>query len=232
MLTIRSPQYRAFQEQMESDFARKLRIALAGKYPRVLPRFPEAVQERIVSNMLGRAGTWGITWQSSLVTFAELMLAIAPNFDEQHHIRTALGLKWLGADRVMQSILERVPEEAWTAAEASGDDLPLFVPPELLNASPIEQTTDAIVLVLWDFSERMDPRRLAVDAHDLAKSLNLAEVRDAPLTLAVWQMLYGPTFRDPRVNPWVNDVFGASRTPREIVAMLKSRIALDHGRMV
>jgi hypothetical protein len=217
---------------MESDFARKLRIALAGKYPDVLPRFPEAVQSRIVSNMLGRAGSWGITWQSSLVTFAELMLTIAPNFDEQHHIRTALGLKWLGADRVMQSILERVPETAWAEAEAQANDLPLFIPPELLNASPIEQTAAAIVLVLWDFSERIDPRRVASDAHHLAESLNLAEVRDAPLTLAVWQMLYGPSFRDPRVNPWVSEVFDASRSQREIVAMLKSRIAQDRGRMV
>ncbi|MCF6249989.1 MAG: hypothetical protein L3J75_01790 [Methylococcaceae bacterium] len=53
----------------------------------MLSRFPEQIQLKIVSNMIDRAKRWGINWKSSLVIFAELMISIAPNFDQQVDIQ-------------------------------------------------------------------------------------------------------------------------------------------------
>ena len=231
-MIIRKSQGEVFQNEAENNFRRALRLSLAEKYPDTLPRFPEDIQDTMVANMLGRARRRGITWQSALVTFAELMLAIAPNFDEEHHIRTALGLKWLGPDRVMQSITERVPAEAWELAEAASEDLPLFTRPELLRSALLARSTEAIPLVLWDFAEQIDPGRLAGESNAIAEALNLMDVQDATLTIAVWKTLYGPDFRNSATNLWIDDVFGRTRTSREKVAMLKFRIALDHGRFV
>jgi len=232
MLKINPRQFAVFQGQAERQFVRQVQHALAEKYPHVLPRFPEPIQERIVINMFDRAKRWGIDWQSSLAIFAELMLAIAPNFDEQPEIKEALESDTEQANQIIRTITRRVPDVVWSQAEATTDDLPLFLSADDLTLSLIDQTNSAISLVLWDKVSDIDTRQFAASGCQYAAQLGLDDIDDAPLTLIVWRCLYGSGFSNPMVYSWVNDIMDKTRRPREIVSMIKFRIALDHGRLV
>ncbi len=76
--------------------------------------------------MIDRAKRWGINWKSSLVSFAELMISIAPNFDQQADIKRVLESDKEQANQRIKSITEYVPDFAWSQAEANSDDLPFF----------------------------------------------------------------------------------------------------------
>jgi len=232
MLKLRPEQFEVFQEQAERKFVQQLQHSLAEKYPHLLPCFPDAIQNQIVINMINRAKSWGISWQSSLVIFAELMIAIAPNFDEQTEIRDALKSDTKQINQIMKTITDHVPETVWAKAEASADDLPLFLNADYLNASLIDQTISAIPLVLWDKMTDIDAQQYAKNAYQYANQLGLNGLNDAPLTLAVWRGLYGSEFKNPKVYPWVNDIMYNKGQPREILSMIKFRISLDHGRRV
>ncbi|TGO02266.1 hypothetical protein PN36_27830, partial [Candidatus Thiomargarita nelsonii] len=161
MLKLRPEQFEVFQEQAEREFVQQLQHSLAEKYPNDLPCFPDAIQNQIVINMITRAKSWGITWQSSLVIFAELMIAIAPNFDEQTEIRDALKNDTKQVNQIMKTITDHVPETVWAKAEATADDLPLFLNADYLDASLIDQTISAIPLVLWDKMAEIDAQQSA-----------------------------------------------------------------------
>lgn len=232
MLKISSQQWAIFERHAVESFAHELREALANKYPYILKRFPNEIQIKILSNMLGRAERWGITWRSSFSIFAELMLSIAPNFDEEPHIRKFLETHRHDMDRAIQGLYQKVPEQAWAAAEIAVEDLPLFVAPQLLNSTNIEQVAAAIPLVLWDHADAMNYQEIAGTALNYAKTLGLGGIMDAPLAIIAWRFLYGADFRDSNIHPWLDDIFNHQRLPREVVAMLKFRIALDHGRLI
>jgi hypothetical protein len=232
MLKINSQQFEMFQQQAEHQFTQKLQQALADKYPQMLSRFPEEIQLKIVSNMIDRASRWGIDWKSSLVIFAELMISIAPNFDQQVDIQRVLDSDPAQVNQRIKSITEYVPDTAWSEAEANTDDLPYFISAEFLNTPLTEQTASAIPLVLWDKEAEFDTHQYATSAIQYANQLEFNNINDAPITIVVWRSLYGIRFNNPEVYPWVTDIMDSKRPARERIAMLKYRIALDHGRMV
>ncbi len=232
MFTLRPEQFQVFQEQAERKFALQLQHFLVKKYPYVFSSFPDSIQNQIVMNMINRAKSWGITWKSSLTIFAELMIVIAPNFDEQTEIRYALKSDRKQINQIMKTITYRVSEAAWSKAKATADDLPLFLSANYLNASLMNQTVSAIPLVLWDKVDKFNAYQYAINAFQYATQLGLNGLNDAPLTLVVWRCLYGPRFNDPQVYSWVSDIMNNKHQPREILTLIKLRIALDHARRV
>ena len=232
MLTINPQQFEVFEKQAERQFAQRLQHTLAEKYPHILPSFPDEIQLKIVVNMIERAKHWSIDWRSSLVVFAELMMTIAPNFDEQADIKSVLGSNKEQANQIIKSITEYVPDSAWPQAEAAIEDLPLYLSGNFINASLLEQTVSSIPLVLWDKVADLDTHKYAEDACQFANDIGLNDLNDAPITILMWRCLYGEDFNNPAINTWVADIINIKRDPRERIAMLKFRIALDHGRMV
>ena len=232
MLTIRADLMRTLEEHARSKFVGELRAGLAKKYSHCLPSFPVPVQEQIVRNMLGRAARWGITWKSALVAFSEMMLAVAPNFDEHAEVRAALGMAWLGPDRAMLTLHRRVPKSVWREIATAAQDLPLFVPGNCLNSPLIDQTAAAIPIALGDLLNDADPQKLAESALMMAQSLGLDRIVDAGLVLTARRLFYAEELRERKPLPWQTDVFDRNHSPREIVAMLKLRIGLDHRRFI
>lgn len=232
MFTLRPEQFQVFQEHAEHKFAQKLQHVLAEAYPHVLPCFPDEIQNKIVMNMINRAKSWGITWESSLTIFAELMIVIAPNFDEQTEIRDTLKSDRIQINQTMKMITDIIPEVTWHKAKANADELPLFLSANYLNTSLMNQTISAIPLVLWDKIANINAYQYAINAFQYATQLGLNGLNDAPLTLVVWQCLYGSKFQNPKVYSWVNNIINNKRHPREILEIIKFRIALDHGRRV
>ena len=78
-MIIRKAQIVALNEGVVHDFQTRLRTALEGRYVHVLPRLPRSARDIVVANMLARAKAWGVTWESALVRFADL-LAVSPDF--------------------------------------------------------------------------------------------------------------------------------------------------------
>lgn len=231
-LKIRPEQFEALQAQTEDQFIRNVQQALVVKYPHCLPRFPNEIQKRIVNNMLDRAKHRGLNSQASLAAFAELMMAIAPNFDEQATIKAALEtLPDDDRDAEFQNLAKLVPDQAWKEAESSTETLPLYLSPKQIDQPLPEKTAAALPLLLWDKPE-INSQSLAEASCAQAATLRLTNSNDAPITHAVWQTLYGKDYNEPTVHAWLEDIFDHQRPSRQVVAMLKLRIMLDHKRWV
>ncbi len=229
---IRKVQLDAFKKESLTKFAEELTPALAEKYPHILPSFPKGIQKMIVVNMLGRACHWGITWQSALVIFSELMLAIAPNFDQEPRIKAALKSPRMDPNGFMLEINRRVPNGVWNSATAASQNLPLFTAPEFIDAPIDTRILQAIPMVLGDRLKGIDLPGLAADSILLAKELSLQKIEESGLVLAAWRLMYGPDFQKPETHPWLRDIFNHQNEPLKKVAMLKYRICLDHQRFV
>lgn len=232
MLKISAQSLNVFNEQVERQFIQKIQRLMAEKYPHIFSRFPDQIQFKIVSNMMDRAKQWGINWKSSLVIFAELMIKIAPNFDQQVQIKSALENNQDRINQTIQSINQFVPDLAWDEAEANAEDISLFLSADTLSASKIEQTASAIPLALWDIAPKINALHYATHACHYAQTLGLDEQHDAPLGLVAWRCLYGKEFNHRDKNAWVAKIMDRQRSSRERIALLKFRIAEDHGRLV
>lgn len=234
MLTISQSALAYYRKDFLGRFLKQITPALAERYPHFLPRFPESVQTEIVRNMVGRGARWGVKDLQALLAFAELMISVAANFDEEPNIRAVLqgAAKQQGRspDEVVVSFTDLVPEAAWESAERGACDLPFFTPSHLLTATLLDRTTAAVPLVLFDATDLQNPRGVAMAGAAVAEELHLEGQSDAPLVMVAWRQLYGPKFNDKSMYPWVGDVLEAN--PRACLAMLKFRIALDHGRFV
>ncbi|MCF6252777.1 MAG: hypothetical protein L3J75_16145 [Methylococcaceae bacterium] len=205
---------------------------LGQQIPTLAAAIPEQIQLQIVNNMIERTQSWGITWKSAIVNFAELMITIAPNFDQQADIKTVLASDRELVNQRMKILNQYVPEQAWKQAEAAYESLPLYHAKPYLQSTLTEQTRSAIPLVLWDKEDTMDKLYYLNSASDYAEKLGLHTLTDATLTIVVWRSLYGITFNNPEINAWVVDITNSQHHPWQRLAMLKYRIALDYGRRI
>ena len=232
MLIIRTAQVAALNRQAQQTFETRLQRALEERYIHVLPRLPISAREVIVTNMLARAKAWGITWESALVRFAELMLAVAPNFDENTRIRAVLSTAGPNINRTVLTLEKRIADDTWAQAEAESHDLPLFLSPIELALGSRRRNGRAIGLALGDLDGPADADEMAVIAQNQADAAGWMKIPDAVLTLGVGLRLYGDQMTSAQLYPWTTDVFDGTRDARTAVAMLKYRIALDHSRFV
>ncbi len=231
-LKIRQEQFEALKKPPEDQFVCNIQQALVEKYPHCLPRFPDAIQKRIVRNMLDRARYRGLASQAALAAFAELMMAIAPNFDEQPDINQAISaLPDEDREAEFHRLAETLPAQVWKAAESTIETLPLYLSSGQINLPLLEKTQAALPLLLWDRQD-LEMQALAQSSYDQANALGIIENNDAPITCAVWQTLYGKDYNNQTVHAWLKDIFDHQRSPKMIIAMLKFRIMLDHKRWV
>lgn len=235
MLVISHTQMGAFERGAEDGFLERLRGHLARRHPAFLPRFPPPVQTLILARMTERARSRGATWESSIALYCDLMEGVAPNFDAVPEIASAIGPPDRGADERIAALAERVPAQAWARAEAGRDELALYAPVGLDDASPAERLAAALPLVLWDSVTADGAVAAAERALALAARHGFAEhaggLADAGLALAGWQALYGST-PAARSASWLRDVSDPGRPAAERLALLRLRIMLDHGRRV
>lgn len=223
-------QMAALRRNLEDSFQARLTLSLSRRYPHILKRFPSEIQGRIVSNLIARARYCGCTWQSSIGTFAELMLCAAPNFYQERHIADVLRSAGKNIDSAMRRLHRHLHPEAWTLARAQAQDLPLFTRPETDSFSVRKRTLAAFPLALWGLQG--DAGKVAELADHQTKQWGLDLVEDSALTLAAWFAFDGPQFADIRHNPWIGDALAKGRSARESVALFKLRLALDHQRFI
>lgn len=232
MFQVLESQTKAFDDVAERLFVDQLGDYLCSRSDVVLPRFPREPRRRIVKIMIARGRFWGATWESSLGLFADLMQTVAPSFDKVPEIRQALAVEKQAANERILEIKRFVPDAAWREASLSRVELYLFTAPELDTEDMNVRLAAALPVVLWDRVSLDQADGLAERGIRLANRLGVGELEDGPLVVAVSEGLYGSEFFKASIYPWAADVFAPRRRPKERLAMLRCRIALDFGRRV
>ncbi len=229
MLSFSPGAITALRAGARPGFLDRVRRRLALTYPHFLPCFPEAVQARITGHMLERAAGWGLTHQASLWTFCELMVSLAPNFDEEPMVRARLEQERDQLDRALPDLAQTMPPYVRRNVRRIGSRLPLFAPHRLAEAPLPERTAAAIPLALHDRREAGDPAGTAALAHAEAARLALDPVADAPLVVAACQSFWGPHFAR---LPWADTLWREPWSAAERVELLRLRLATAHRRFV
>ncbi len=232
MLRISPASSNALEDAAWPGFIERLREAYEAEYPHVLPCFPPDLQFRIVENMVGRAERWGIWRQDAFAIFTELMMAIAPNFDEHPDISAVLSDDDEDINEIVATLDERIEDSVWEEVEANAADLPLFVPAALIDAPLEVKVAAAIDIALAGVPLPAPAAEIARRAMAEAYRLGLADETDAPLAVAAWRIFYGDSATDVRRHEWLADLFNQALPARTRVAQLKFQIALDFNRFV
>lgn len=228
MLAISPSAQAALAEMARPAFAARLREPLVETYPAILGRFPQHVQARIIANMLDRGRRWRIAGQAPLLAFCELMLKIAPNFDEEPELRALLERGYPTPDRALITLPDEGPEQAWERARRNRSVLGLFIPPELVGAPSLDQTVAALPLVLFDRPPQPSARTAVEQALPVVQAMGLRGLTDAPLVVCVCRAMWGVDFLR---QPWAM-VLERERFPPELVlSALRLRLAQDFGRV-
>lgn len=229
MLAISPKAQGALEVYARPAFAVRVRKALAAKYPHFLPRFPENLQNVITGNMLGRASLWGLSQQSALLGYCELMIQVAANFDEEPEIRAALEAAPQPRDLALRKLPLNVAKAAWTRAERRASKLPFFIPPALVTQTVPDQTVAALPIVLFDRPDAQNARAAVGAALPQVAELNLRHLPDAVLVVAACRSFWGPGFT---AMSWMSQLVAKQTPPSVLLAAMRARLAISFGRFV
>lgn len=227
MLSVSPQAQGALADMARPAFAARLREPLAAAYPTILSRFPPHVQARIIGNMLERARRWRLTGQAASLAFCELMLKIAPNFDEEPDLRRWLERGYPTPDRALTTLPDEAPEEAWERARRNRSVLGLFIPVDLIGAPVLDQTVAALPLVLYDRPPQPSARIAVEQALPSVQEMGLRGLADAPLVVCVCRAMWGADFLR---QPWAVVVARERFPPELVLSALRLRLAQDNGR--
>jgi hypothetical protein len=75
----------------------------------------------MVKHGIAQARTYGMTWESSLMTFVVFMFMVAPNFDAHPLIQLVLKDPTVEPDHRIEKLWERTTEDNWQAAKQQYD---------------------------------------------------------------------------------------------------------------
>ena len=89
-MIVRQKQLEDLQPLAEKDFIKRLIDHLQAEYPYEIAQYPQPELRKMVRNGISRARRYGISVESSLAAFVDLMFTVAPNFDEQPQINAVL----------------------------------------------------------------------------------------------------------------------------------------------
>jgi hypothetical protein len=230
MLQISHKSASALESIAWPAFIERVRVGLVETYPSILGGFTRNGQEIIIENMLGRAHYWGVTQQDAYLAFCEFMLEIAPNFDQQPTILSALSDLDGLIDDIVLHLPDDITEAAWEDAELNAQDLPLFISAQNIEASIDVRTREAIAFLLPEAAR--DWERLFIQARKDAERFNLVGLDDSLLALAVWYHGCGTDRFDVTRHPFVEELSDFSIPAGVRLALLKFQIALDLQRYI
>ena len=121
MEVIRCEQMEVFQAIADPAFFRRVASHLRGQYPDLTTPLTDELLALLVARGVARARGHALTWESSLVRFIELMLTVAPNFDEQQAIRARLCREDVSELARMNGLFEATTLAQWRQASRAYD---------------------------------------------------------------------------------------------------------------
>ena len=228
MLSFSPGAITALRAEARPAFLERVRQRLVATFPHFLPCFPNEAQARITGHMLERAAGWGLTHQSSLWAFCELMVSVAPNFDEEPAIRARLMQHGDALDFILPELGRTMPPHVRHNAQRFGSRMPLFVPHRLVDGAAPARIAAAIMTALHDRPEAAAAAGAAAQASAEAERLGLTQ-DDAPLVVAACLSFWGPAFAR---RPWAATLWREPWSAAERLELLRFRLAASHRRFV
>jgi hypothetical protein len=131
MIVIRPEQVEVFRTVADAAFEQRLVEYLKENHADDVVQLPtgevtilETADEtllKMVHEGVRRARTYGLTWESSIMSFVVLMFVVAPNFDEHSSIQSILTNETLPAESRIDQFWVTTSEEDWEAIEEDYD---------------------------------------------------------------------------------------------------------------
>ena len=121
-MKIRQAQLESLQPIAERDFIDRLIDHVRAEHPEEVNAYAESDLRRMAANGISRARRYGISVESSIAAFVDLMFSVAPNFDEQEHIHEVLTDASYPPDARVELLGEMTLDADWEQADARYDE--------------------------------------------------------------------------------------------------------------
>jgi hypothetical protein len=102
MLTIRSAQIAAMEENMRPDYHDRLVSYFQRKIPEHTARYQDPALRRLVAESERKARNYGLITRDGIARFVGLSIIIGPGFDEEPNTKLFLSLPELDPERKME----------------------------------------------------------------------------------------------------------------------------------
>lgn len=192
LLSISDKTMEALEVFAAPAFEWRLERELSDEYPSFLPMYPPDLRLPIVSNMVARARNWDLRTQDAIANFAELMIAISADFDEEPEVARVLTEHRNALDQNLLLAIESVSERAWEAAANRAARLPFYLGVEAIGES-LDARTRAAARFL--FPDELSARLSELVRRSLSLSQRLGFANnDAPIVLTACKLAWGDDF--------------------------------------
>ena len=160
-MIIRAEQMSVFQTAAEENFEQRLAAHLRKNYGNSVVHLPEtdsAVSElseetlhSLVKISIERAGSYGLTFESSISAFSAIMFEAAPNFDKHNLSNLCLQDENIAPNDRVNELLNLLTEEHW---ERIRNDYDVYAwQPDAEKAQKDEETEKPVEAKNSDFAE-------------------------------------------------------------------------------
>ena len=124
MFTLSQTHNQAFQAKAEVYFVREVMQFLRENHAETVVKLPhdefkvadlpEETLQKMVIGGIAKARSYGMTWQSTLISFVVIMFVSAPNFDEDEQIQEILedNINFY-PNLVIDALWDTIKEEIW-----------------------------------------------------------------------------------------------------------------------
>ena len=119
---LRQDQWGAFQKAASENFVERLVTHFRTLSGEKLADIDDSELRLMIANGVARAHGHGLTWESAIAAYVQLMFQVAPNFDEHPAFLRVLDDRSLDENGRMQAIFKRVSREEWKEAQDLHDD--------------------------------------------------------------------------------------------------------------
>lgn len=130
-MIVRNDQISALEIGPDRDFHRRAFRYVQLRYPGFQDALGDEPLRQMVTRGIARARTHGLTWESALVRFLELMFSLAPNFDELPAIRSKMRDESLPPEERLNVVIDKTTYEEWQAVCRNYDPMAWGVDPVL-----------------------------------------------------------------------------------------------------
>jgi hypothetical protein len=129
IMIVRESQILALQALPDRDFHRRALRYIQLRYPQFTEALDEKAIEQMVNNGIARARGHGLSWESTLVRYVELMFSIAPNFDQLPQIRSKLRDEFVPPEERLNLVVEQTSYDEWREVTRAYDPMAWGVDP-------------------------------------------------------------------------------------------------------
>lgn len=194
LIQITPAQMRMFEAGAEEAFQRRLAQQVRDDAAPSLEDLDQPGLARVVRAGVARARGYGLTWQSTLAGFVDVMTDVSPDWDGQPELHAALLRRRAAANESFIGLFRDTTDEAWEQAAAMRSGVGWFLPVALPWTHPRERVAAALPAAL-EAVRPIDPGT-ALGLADAGQQLAFESKRDsedATFLLAVGYAVAGET---------------------------------------